>query len=183
MFKKSISKAFTLVEIMIVIIVVWLLFWILTKVYILSSKLYVYQKHVKNVEKDILFFNQNLQNLVDTTEIDYDKYSSLGDNSWFTGTLYLKDKDKTYKLFLSGDLIYLNNIPLTSKWVTSVKSLVFKIIPFKNPYDVLWYGQDAMQPFIKVFMHIQNNYYTTWSWENAVNYEFEESFNFKYFKN
>jgi len=184
------KKAFTLIEIIIVVLVVWILFWLLSKIYITSSKLYVYQKHLKNVEKDILFFNQNLQNLVDSTEIDYTKYSNLEDNLWFTWNLYLKDSNFDYKVYLSWNIAYLDKskgtnhiyIPLTSSGLTVVKQLNFKIIPFKDPYENGGFWPKAMQPFVKVFMDIQNNYYKTGSWYNAVDYKFEEWFNFKYFK-
>ena len=185
------KKAFTLVEMIVVILVVWVLFTLLAKVYITSSKLYIYQKHMKNVEKDILFFNQNLQNLVDNTELDYSKYPNLENTLWFTWNLYLTWNGVGYKLYLSWKNIFMDktsnwtttNVLLTNSGAIEVKSLKFKIIPFKDPYDIAWYGANAMQPFVKVFMEIQNNYYRTWSWENAVNYKFEESFNFKYFKN
>ena len=185
------KKAFTLIEMIIVVLIVWVLFWLLAKVYITSSWLYVYQKHLKNVEKDILFFNQNLQNLIDDTQLDYSKYSNLEDSLWFTWNLYLKDDTTSYKVYLSWNVVFLDKelawkkitIPLTSSWLTVVKQLDFKIIPFKDPYAIAGYGQKAMQPFVKVFMYIQNNYYRTWSWENSIDYKFEEWFNFKYFQN
>jgi hypothetical protein len=57
-----------------------ILFVLLSKVYITSSQLYIYQTDNKNISKDVLFFNQNLQNLADSTQIDYSKYSNLTDN-------------------------------------------------------------------------------------------------------
>jgi len=186
-----IYKAFTLVEMIVVVLIVWVLFGLLAKVYITSTKLYVYQKHLKNIEKDILFFNQNIQNLVDTMQIDYNKYTSLDDNLWFTGNLYLTWNWIWYKVYLSWEQVYLDkikwlnieNIPLTSSWQTVVKDLKFKIIPFKDPYKIAGYWETAMQPFVKIFMDIQNKYYNTWHWENALNYKFEEWFNFKYYQN
>jgi len=188
---KIISKAFTLIEITIVVLIVWILFGLLAKVYIISSQLYVYQKHLKNIEKDILFLNQNLQNLVDTTQIDYNKYTNLADTLWFTGSLYLTGNSIGYKVYLSGSQIFLDKIysskiekiPLSSKEQTVVKKLKFKILPFKDPYKISGYWQTAMQPFVKVFVEIQNRYYNTGHWENAVNYKFEEWFNFKYYQN
>jgi len=74
------KKAFTLIELLIVSIIMSILFIILAKAYLLTSSLYIYETNHKNIEKDILFFNQNLQNLADNTEIDYSKYSHLSNN-------------------------------------------------------------------------------------------------------
>jgi prepilin-type N-terminal cleavage/methylation domain-containing protein len=71
------KKAFTLVEVLIAAIISGILFILLSKAFITASQLYIYEKNQKNVEKDILFINQNLQNLADSTEIDYSKYSNL----------------------------------------------------------------------------------------------------------
>jgi len=185
------KKAFTLVEMLIVIIIVWVLFVLLSKVYILSSKLYVYQKLTKNVDKDILFLNQTIQNMVDSTEIDYLSYTwvnKLNDGLWFTNHLYLKDKDFYYDLFASWEQVFLTKswaslkitIPLTNRKLTKIKKFKFKVIPFQDPYKI--FGSNAMQPFTTVFMEIQNSNYSTWSWETNIDYQIQESFNFKYFK-
>jgi len=78
------KKAFTLIELLIVSIIMSILFIILAKAYLLASSLYIYETNHKNIEKDILFFNQNLQNLADNTEIDYSKYHNLSDSLGFT---------------------------------------------------------------------------------------------------
>ena len=185
------KKAFTLVEMLIVILIVWVLFVLLSKVYITSSKLYVYQKLTKNVDKDILFLNQTIQNLVDETEIDYERYTwskALDDSLWFTSHLYLKDNQFQYDLFASWEQVFLTkswtniNIttPLTNNKLTKIKKFKFKIIPFQDPYKIFW--PNAMQPFTTVFMEIQNANYSTWSWETNIDYKIQESFNFKYFK-
>ena len=182
------KKAFTIVELLIVTIILGILFVIMSKVYILSSKLYVYQRNLKNVEKDILFLNQNFQNLVDSTQLDFDKYSNLENSLGFTWNLHLKDDTYDYNIFLSGTAIYMIQswnsqnivIPLTDENTTKISDLKFKIIPFHDPYKV--FGQNAMQPFVTIFIDIKNKHYFTGAWEQNINYNYQESFNFKYFK-
>jgi len=98
----KLKKAFTLVEITIVVIVSSILFVLLAKVYINASKLYIYQKNIKNIESDLLFFNQTLQNLADESQIDFDAYSgyNLENTYGFTGNLYLKTDNVKYRFFL-----------------------------------------------------------------------------------
>jgi hypothetical protein len=64
----------------IVVIISAILFVLLSKVYITASQLYIYQSDNKNISQDLLFFNQNLQNLADSLEINYSKYTSLENN-------------------------------------------------------------------------------------------------------
>jgi len=186
-----ITQAFTLVEISIVVIISAILFVLLAKVYMLASKLYIYHNNVKNIETDLLFFNQTLQNLADSSEIDFSAYSGydLKNYAGFTWNLYLKDKDTKYKIFsqswqilllksISGDNIL---IPLTNTGATKVKTLKFKIIPYENPYKV--FTDKNQQPFVEVFLTIENRFYNTGTWEQAVKYDLQEGFNFKYYNN
>ena len=112
------KKAFTLVEIILVVIISAILFVLLGKVYILASNLYVYHSNLKHIESDVLFFNQTLQNLVDKSELDFSKYSDLASIDGFTGKLFLKDGTSKFVLYAqSGQVILdknLQKIPLTN---------------------------------------------------------------------
>ena len=187
----QIFKAFTLVEITIVVIISAILFILLAKVYMLASRLYIYHNNVKNIETDLLFFNQTLQNLADTSEIDFSAYSwyDLKTHSWFTWNLYLKDKDTKYKIFSQdGQILLLKStssgdilIPITNTGATKIDKLKFKIIPYENPYKV--FTDKNQQPFVEVFLTIKNRFYNAKIWEQAVKYDLQEWFNFKYYNN
>ena len=181
---KMFKKAFTLIELLIVSIIVAILFIILAKAYLLASSLYIYETNHKNIEKDILFFNQNLQNLADNTEIDYSKYSHLSNNLWFTWVLYLRWQDNNYKIYQSWleVLLQKNNniiIPLTKTWVNIVNNLKFKIIPYVNPFKV--FQNNNQQPYITVFLDIQTRFYNEKDWAHNVRYKLQEWFNFRYY--
>ena len=185
----KLRQAFTLVEIFIVVIVSAILFVLLAKAYINTSKLYIYQKNVKNIETDLLFFNQTLQNLADESEIDFDAYSGqdLKSTYGFTENLYLKTEKTKYRFFLQSWQIILekkenNNvvkIPLTNTGTSIVDELKFKIIPYEDPYKV--YTSKMQQPYVEVFLSIKTRFYNPKTWEQAVKYELQEWFNFKYY--
>ena len=183
------KKAFTLIEISIVVVIVWILFILLAKIYTTASSLYVYQTNIKSIEKDILFINQNIQNLVDSTEIDYSKYTNLENTYWFTGNLYLKWNNVKYKIYASWWKIFLDKsnwsntqkISLTSTGSTFVNWLKFKIIPDKDPFKV--FLPNAQQPFVTVFLDIKSRFYNPGLWYQNVRYKLEESFNFRYYNN
>ncbi len=178
------KKAFTLIEILIVAGITSVLFIILSKAYLLASSLYVYETNHKNIEKDILFFNQNLQNLADSTEIDYWKYNNLKNNLWFTWVLYLKSEKDNYKIYQSGTqaLLEKNNeliIPLTKTWANIVNSLTFKIIPYVNPFEI--FKDNNQQPYVSVFLDIKTRFYNKKDWKHDVSYKLQEWFNFRYY--
>jgi len=179
------KKAFTLVEIMLVVIISAILFVLLAKVYILASKLYVYHSNLKHIESDLLYFNQTLQNLVDTSELDFSKYTSLANTAGFTWKLYLKSGKKTLSVYAKNWQIILDNsgtkIPLTSTGFTKVDRLVFKILPYYDPYKI--FTQQNRQPYVEIFLSIKNRFYQTWDWANGIKLNLQEGFNFKYYNN
>lgn len=183
------KKWFTLVEIIIVVIISAILFVLLSKVYITASQLYIYQSDNKKISKDLLFFNQNLQNLADSSEIDYSKYTNLDNNLWYTWNLYLKWKDYNYKLFQQSWAIYLQkyktwfsvNIPITKTWDSLVSKLYFKIMPYKDPFKV--FTDKNQQPFVLVFLEMKSKYYNPATWYRNIKYSVQEWFNFRYYNN
>lgn len=177
------KKAFTLIEILIVIIVMSILFILLSKAYLLTSSLYIGERNHKNIEKDILYFNQTLQNLADSTEIDYSKYSDLSKNLGFTWVLYLKDNNHSYKIYQSWTQVFLKKddtkIPLIKTWVNIVNNLKFKIIPFVNPFKI--FQSTNQQPYVTVFLDLKTRFYNKNIWEQNVRYLLQEWFNFRYY--
>jgi len=187
--KLNLKKWFTLIEITIVIIISSILFVLLSRVYITASKLYIYQTDNKNISKDVLFFNQNLQNLADSTEINYSKYTNLSKNLWYTWNLYLKWKNYNYKLYQQSWAIFLNKyktwylvkIPLTRTGSSLVEKLVFKIIPYQDPFKI--FSAKSQQPFVLVFLNLKAKYYNSKTWYRNIDYKVQEWFNFRYYDN
>lgn len=179
------KRAFTLVEIVLVVIISAILFVLLGKVYILASNLYVYHSNLKHIESDVLFFNQTLQNLVDKSELDFSKYSDLSSTDGFTGKLFLKAGTNKFVLYAQSGQIILdkngNKIPLTNTWFTKVDKLIFKILPYHNPYKI--FTPENRQPYVEVFLSIRNRFYTPWDWAKGLKVNLQEGFNFKYYNN
>ena len=183
------KKAFTLVEISIVVIISAILFVLLAEVYMTASKLYIYHTNIKNIETDLLFFNQALQNLADNSQIDFDSYSgyNLKHFDGFTGVLYLKSENTKYKIYLQSGQVLLwqkkwtntQIIPLTNTGSSFVKKLNFKILPYQNPYKI--FTEQNQQPFVEVFISVQSRFYNPKIWEQAVKLDLQEGFNFKYY--
>lgn len=178
------KKAFTLIELLIVTIIMSILFIVLAKSYLLASSLYIYETEHKNIEKDILFFNQTLQNLADNTEIDYTKYNNLSSTLGFTWTLYLKWTQHSYKIYQSWAQVFLEkdnhlNIPLVKTWANIAKNLTFKIIPYVNPFKV--FKDTNQQPYVTVFFDIQTKFYSEKDWKQNIKYRLQEWFNFRYY--
>lgn len=88
--KKTLLKWFTLIELMIVIIIIWILAVVLTESYITISKTALKIEQEKNLSEESLILTQVFQAISDEATIDYDKYDhSLKNSKWFTWTLYL----------------------------------------------------------------------------------------------
>ena len=88
--KKTTLKWFTLIEMLIVIVIVWILAVVLTESYITISRTALKIEQEKNISEESLVLTQIFQSIADEATIDYDKYDhSLDASDWFTGVLYL----------------------------------------------------------------------------------------------
>lgn len=88
--RKTAIKWFTLLEMMIVIVIVWILAVVLTESYITISRTALRIEQEKNISEESLVLTQIFQSVADEATIDYEKYwSKLRDSNWFTWTLYL----------------------------------------------------------------------------------------------
>ena len=90
-------KAFTLVEILIVLAIFWMLSWIMLRTYSTISQVSFRIGQDKELAKETLILSQVLDNIAQTATIDYDAYnhmwwtenSYLADNNWFVDILLL----------------------------------------------------------------------------------------------
>ena len=90
------NKAFTLVEILIVVWLFWLLSGIILQTYTTISRISYRIQQEKEIAKEALVLTQVLENLAQTTTIDYSKseysYSALQSSGGIVSELYLKDE-------------------------------------------------------------------------------------------
>lgn len=193
------KKAFTLVEIIIVVSIVWLLSVLLSKAYITASQLYMYETNHKNIEKDVLFLTQTVQNLADNTQINYWTYSwfdfnFLNARKWIVSWLYLKDDQFSYKIYSHSWAVMLDKtgsgtttetIRLTNTWANFVHNLTFKIYPYYNPFDDISLAMPDMktQPYLAIFLDIRTRTYNEKNRINNVKYQLQQWFNFRYYNN
>ena len=92
---------FTLAEILIVVILFWMLAGIIIKTYTTISQVSFRLQQEKEIAKEALVLSQVLDNLAQSTTIDYGKYQSsdLVANNGVVGTLYLKgDNGDEYQI-------------------------------------------------------------------------------------
>ncbi len=88
--RKTAIKWFTLLEMMIVIVIVWILAVVLTESYITISRTALRIEQEKNISEESLVLTQIFQSVADEATIDYEKYwGTLEGSNWFTWTLYL----------------------------------------------------------------------------------------------
>ena len=91
------NKAFTLVEILIVVWLFWLLSGIILQTYTTISRISYRIQQEKEIAKEALVFTQVLENLAQTYTIDYSKpeysYSDLQSSGGIVSELHLKDEN------------------------------------------------------------------------------------------
>lgn len=89
------NKAFTLVEILIVVWLFWLLSGIILQTYTTISRISYRIQQEKEIAKEALVLTQVLENLAQTTTIDYSKhpYWDLQASDGMVSALYLKDEN------------------------------------------------------------------------------------------
>ena len=154
------KKAFTLIEIILVVAIIGMLAWILFKTYITMSQIAFRVEQQKIVNQELLFVTETLQNLSNRNEIDYSKYNddtienniNLVETKWLANILYMTGDDGSVSIFSSGNCVALNerldrekleiwcNLVLQKddKSIVLTKDLVyitdalFKLIPFAD---------------------------------------------------
>lgn len=92
MIKKTKLKWFTLIEMLIVMVIIWILAVVLTESYINISKTALRIEQEKNISEESLILTQIFQSIADETTIDYDEYNvnDLESKGWYVDKLFLK---------------------------------------------------------------------------------------------
>lgn len=89
------KSAFTLVEILIVVVLFGLLSGIILKTYTTITKVAFRMEQDKELAKETLVLSQVLQNIVAEATIDYSQYRDLKNTNGITDTLYLTGGQRT----------------------------------------------------------------------------------------
>lgn len=88
--RKAKLKGFTLLEMLIVMVIIWILAIVLCESYITISKIALKVEQEKDLSEESLLLTQVFQAISDEATIDYEKYNwELVETEWFTKTLYL----------------------------------------------------------------------------------------------
>jgi len=87
------NKAFTLVEILIVVWLFWLLSGIILQTYTTISRISYRIQQEKEIAKEALVLTQVLENLAQTTTIDFSKHLNLQSSNGMVSELHLKDEN------------------------------------------------------------------------------------------
>ena len=168
--RKTTIKWFTLIEMLIVIVIIWILAVVLTESYITISRTALKIEQEKNLSEESLILTQIFQSIADEATIDYERYNNedkkLEGSWWFTDVLYLTWWQRTWtSIYSSGDgcLDLDNNFPenedisekirnaLTwcelildqgEEWKTSLVSN-WKVITSKVMFRIIPYDSDA----------------------------------------
>ncbi|MDO4714286.1 MAG: type II secretion system protein [bacterium] len=93
------KKAFTLLEILIVVVLFGLLAGIILQTYTTISQIGFRLQQEKEISKEALIISQVLENIAQTHTIEYNKYDwkELNKQNGIVDTLYLKDNDGTLR--------------------------------------------------------------------------------------
>jgi len=90
------TKAFTLIETIIVLVIIGLLATVLIQSYLTISKIAFTVEQEKNLTEESLLLTQIFSSIAENATIDYEKYGGvLKDNDGFTDTLYLTGGQRT----------------------------------------------------------------------------------------
>lgn len=126
------NKAFTLVEILIVVWLFWLLSGIILQTYTTISRISYRIQQEKEIAKEALVLTQVLENLAQTTTIDYSKseysYSALQSSGGMVSELHLKDeKNQGITINTTGDCFQASELRKEKEnWLSS------ELLPVEN---------------------------------------------------
>jgi len=150
------KKAFTLIELMIVLVILGLLTFVLFSAYNKISEISFRIERQRKVNEEVLFMSEILQNYANRNSIDFESYNlndnNLNSSKWFTDILYLSWEDGVFSIYSSWTCINIGmeindssgfgswcglymkkegwtEIKLTNDWVYFSKAK-FKIIPY-----------------------------------------------------
>lgn len=183
------KKAFTLIEVLISLVIIALLVGVIFGIYTSILKLSVRVEQEKNLNNELLFASQTIQNMVDTYDLDLGFYFSWNngviDEKGYTDTLALISPDKNITLKKvwdcgvgSGCFLALTDWSvvkqLTNPLKVSVPVLRFRILPYKfGSVDEIY------QKGFRVYGKMTSSRYNTGKYELNVSQDIQMFFNMR----
>lgn len=184
----QIKKWFTLIEVLISLVIISLLVGIIFGIYTNIIRLSVRIEQEKDLNNELLFASQTIQNLVDTYDLDLWAYFGTGksldiDAEGYTDTLALKTADKAITLHKvgecgvgSGCFLGLESDgttkQITSPYKVSIPVLKFRILPYQ--FDQT---KDIYQKGFWIYGSITSSKYRTGTYEFNVSQDIQLFFN------
>lgn len=149
------KKAFTLLEVLVSLVIISLLVGVIFGIYTNILKLSVRIEQEKNLNNELLFASQTIQNLVDNYDLDLGAYFGTGKfvpvDQGYADVLVLRTADRQIKLSKvgecgqwSGCYLGLDNgsgaiKQLTNPYKVSVPVIKFRVIPYEfGDVDVIY---------------------------------------------
>lgn len=108
------KKAFTLIELLIVITILGILTLVLFSAYNKISEISFRVEQERKVNEELLFLSEVLQNFANRNSIDFDKYTGdfdLTNSTWLTDTLYLSWEDGRFMVYTSWTCVSYSTTP------------------------------------------------------------------------
>ena len=201
------KKAFTLIELLIVIVILGILTLVLFSAYNKISEISFRVEQERKVNEELLFLSEVLQNFANRNSIDFNKYGSgLANSKWFTWILYLSWEDGQFSIYTSWNCVNYSEAPthenldggcsfffkddekepvqLTNDSVYFSHSR-FKIIPYSDNYFA---SEDAAlcdknyfacvnDDGFWLFTDVYPRFYNTWVWSNNIHVLVQHFFN------
>ena len=142
------KKAFTLIELLIVICILGIFSIVLFRTYKTISDISFRVEQQKTVNEEFLFVSEILQNFANRNSIDFEKYAelngSLADTKWFTKILYLSWEDWKLEIYSSGNCVDFSQTPDFSKlqsWCSLFLKTWSESHPIKLTSDSVYFSQ------------------------------------------
>ena len=138
------KKAFTLIELLIVICILGIFSVVLFRTYKTISDIAFRVEQQKKVNEEFLFVSEVLQNFANRNSIDFDRYGeSLSSTKWFVKNLYLSWEDGKIEIYSSWICADFSQVPDFSQ-LQSWCSLFVKVdegTPVKLTSDSVYFSQ------------------------------------------
>ncbi len=190
LFKKQLTQAFTLIEVLISLVIISVLVGIVFAMYTSIIRLSVRMEQEKNLNNELLFAVQSIQNMVDNYDLDLWYYFTWStrrsiDEKGYTSVLALKNADKQILLRKQGECgvwtwcflaLEDNGVvkQLTNPLKVSLPTLQFRVLPYQ-----FWSVDQIYQKWFWVYGTITSSRYNSGKYELNVAQDLQLFFNIR----
>lgn len=201
------KKAFTLIELLIVIVILGILTLVLFSAYNKISEISFRVEQERKVNEELLFLSEVLQNFANRNSIDFEKYENiLASSKWFTWVLYLSWEDGQFSIYTSWNCADYSVAPTSGNldgWCSFFFGSNDKIVQLTNdsvyfsqarfkiiPYSDKYFAPDGEAVSCEtnyfacvnddgfwLFTDVYPRFYNTWVWSNNIHVLVQHFFN------